>query len=643
MLTSDEPLPNLLFEYRGADIILHSHDSHNFRVPKSYIVNTSPVLEQLIQRVLDPPDEIHGEASLPVVQLPESGAILHSLLTFIFPVTPLVPSTTEKAMELLSVAQKYQMDSVLAHIRLSLERQNPSSTNRDTAFHSYSLAQKYGLHQEALQAARTILNYPMNIEDLEDQLDIVQGASLHELWKYNEKVRSILASDLNEFRMSSARGTLTGLNCVELSTSGIPCWLDDYIGSIGDAINLFDFIEFNTAMARHTEAESGNSGCKCVLMPGQTIRNFWEALSSVIDGIFEKVHKIDVDELLTRLTSLQAESALSLVKERDDSQTKVNPTTLLSQPLDIPDANIIIRSSDLVNFRVHKSVLAMTSPVFSELLSLPQPSDSESIDGLPVVQLSEDAELLNSLVSILYPVWLVIPNSYEKVLYLLAACQKYEMVQVQSFIHAEVNRGSFPAPVGTEAFRAYAIASSKGLIPEMKRTARLTLDHPMTFETLGEALRLFDGCALRDLIRFRKRCRDNLVKCLESFLKVHAPGPSSIWVGCPSVMPTRHDMGLFSTRRPDDMWNMPGPVVLHQVQQPRVLPSWLCQLLSQNNDLKLQAFTQPLIIPSNIRGEYLTALQSHSGCGFCFRVHGMKGSTFCAELESKLAEARDMV
>jgi len=47
----------------------------------------------------------------------------HNLLTFLFPVTPLVPSTAENAMELLSVAQKYQMGSVLAHIRLSIARQ----------------------------------------------------------------------------------------------------------------------------------------------------------------------------------------------------------------------------------------------------------------------------------------------------------------------------------------------------------------------------------------------------------------------------------------------------------------------------------------------------------------------------------------
>lgn len=109
MLTSDQPLENFLFEYHGADLILRSHDSHHFRVPKSYIINSSPVLDELIQKALDPPNDAHGDASLPVIQLLESGAILHGLLTFIFPVTPIVPSTSEKAMELLSVAQKYHM------------------------------------------------------------------------------------------------------------------------------------------------------------------------------------------------------------------------------------------------------------------------------------------------------------------------------------------------------------------------------------------------------------------------------------------------------------------------------------------------------------------------------------------------------
>jgi BTB/POZ domain len=298
MLTSNEPLPNLLFEYHGADIILCSRDVHHFRVPKVYIVNCSAVLEASIKKLLDLPRDVHGEESLPLIQLPESGAILHSLLTFIFPVTPIIPSTIEESMELLSVAQKYQMDSVLAHIRLSVAQQNPPPSQRNSAMYMYSLAQKYGLRQEALQAARTVLKYPINIEALKDELDVVSGASLYELQKYYEKVRAILASDLTEFRTSGAHGTLTGLRCKEITSSQIPCWIDIYIEDLRDDISLFDFIEFNYDLVCHMEVESGNPRCECHYIRSQTIREFWEALESVVDGSFKKVSLLDVESCI---------------------------------------------------------------------------------------------------------------------------------------------------------------------------------------------------------------------------------------------------------------------------------------------------------------------------------------------------------
>jgi hypothetical protein len=107
------------------------------------------------------------------------------------------------------------------------------------------------------------------------------------------------------------------------------------------------------------------------------------------------------------------------------------------------------------------------------------------------------------------------------------------MTSVQSSIRAAVSHGAFPAPKGAEAFAAYAIASGKGLVPEMENAARQTLDHPMTFEILGEGLRLFEGWALRDLASFRGRCRDNLVTCLDSFFETAHPGPSSIGLVVP--------------------------------------------------------------------------------------------------------------
>ena len=208
------------------------------------------------------------------------------------------------------------------------------------------------------------------------------------------------------------------------------------------------------------------------------------------------------------------------------------------------------------------------------------------------------------------------------------------MISVQSSIRAEVSRGSFPslAPEGaySEAFSAFAIAAAKGLIPEMEDAAYLTLIHPMTFESLGEALRLFQGWALRDLANFRKRYIDNAITCLDSFRSVQTPGPSSIWVGCPEVMPTMDPSETY--------------------QQRRVLPMWLYMFFLQNrNNWEYRNFTHPLppLGPpgsrSGVHLTYVRALGTHIGCQFCSGVDEMHGLSYCAELESKLEEARKKV
>jgi hypothetical protein len=297
--STDKPLENLLLNYPDADIIIRSLDNYHFRVLKATIINSSPILNERLRNPLEGPSDANAEASLPMIQLPERGAILHGLLTFIFPVTPLVPSLPEEITELLSVAQKYQMGTALTHIRGSIARQNSLVPTRlGPALRIYALAQMYGLLPEALQTALTIVKYPINaimtIEDFDNNLDTMPGASLYELWKYHERVRTVLSSDLEEFRVSRARGTIIWLRCTELSSSQIPSWLDQYIESIGKSPNLFDFAELNIAMARHTKDKANEPGCKCASVPSQTIRDFWEALTSVVNGGFEKVSMIDV-------------------------------------------------------------------------------------------------------------------------------------------------------------------------------------------------------------------------------------------------------------------------------------------------------------------------------------------------------------
>jgi hypothetical protein len=196
------------------------------------------------------------------------------------------------------------------------------------------------------------------------------------------------------------------------------------------------------------------------------------------------------------------------------------------------------------------------------------------------------------------------------------------MSSVQSSIRAGVDRGEYPASKGDEAFTAYAIASAKGLIPEMENAARQTLNHPMSFKVLGEGLRMFEGWVLRDLVNFRRHCRDKVVECLDLFLDVK--GPSRIWVGCPDSKVTIIWVSMTSREKRD-------------------LPTWLNQLLAGiQNDLKLN-FIRPLDILPRIRREYTTTLQKHNSCEFCSKVHNKKGSKYFEELDDKLTQARNKV
>ncbi len=289
------------------------------------------------------------------------------------------------------------------------------------------------------------------------------------------------------------------------------------------------------------------------------------------------------------------------------------------------NTDVILRSSDGASFRVHRLVLTTASPFFDDLFSLPQPDEDETIDGIHVVRLSEDKEVLRSLITMLYPIPSVLPDSYNKVLDLLIASQKYDMAAVQSSIRAEVSRKSYPSLSGAEAFHMYAIASSKGLIPEMENFARLTLDHPMTFESIGDELGLFNGWALRDLAHFRKRCRDSLVLCLESFLD-YRDGPSKIWTCC------FHSHLLNSQ--------------LQAAPDQGLLARWLRDLISQTIKELKQSYTPPLLKQQTFRKQYTTALQQHiteTNCLFCSRVHIMEGDAFLGQVKSKLTMARDKV
>ena len=193
-------------------------------------------------------------------------------------------------MELLSVAQKYEMVSVFSDIRCYVASKDPPLICPENAFHAYSLAQKHGLRQEAAEAAKKItLTFSLDIETLEGRSDIPQGDYLYELWKYHQSVKNNLLSNIDNFRGSAAGGILTGLSCVAKTQWGTPHWLDYYILSIAWTPSCFDPIEFQTSLACHVREAT----CSwCTRIPRQTVRAFWTALTNFVNENIAKASVI---------------------------------------------------------------------------------------------------------------------------------------------------------------------------------------------------------------------------------------------------------------------------------------------------------------------------------------------------------------
>ncbi|OSX60896.1 hypothetical protein POSPLADRAFT_1170624, partial [Postia placenta MAD-698-R-SB12] len=137
------------------------------------------------------------------------------------------------------------------------------------------------------------------------------------------------------------------------------------------------------------------------------------------------------------------------------------PVTTTS-PFNSIDADLILRSSDQVEFQIHRYAMTMASPVFQDVLSLPQPADT--LNGPPVVDLPEDSRTLYTILRICYPVLDPKIDTIELARSVLDAALKYDMVVVVDYCKRALRSLAKSQPL-----RVYAIACTIGA----ETTARL--------------------------------------------------------------------------------------------------------------------------------------------------------------------------
>ncbi|KAJ6500845.1 hypothetical protein C8R45DRAFT_979321 [Mycena sanguinolenta] len=111
------------------------------------------------------------------------------------------------------------------------------------------------------------------------------------------------------------------------------------------------------------------------------------------------------------------------------------------------DGNLVVQAENS-QFRVYRGVLAAKSPIFCDMLSFPQPSDSEIIEGCPLVRLPDSATEVNAFLRALfdseffeaYPA----PTKIEFVIGILRLSHKYEVNYLRRRALVHLSSG-FPA------------------------------------------------------------------------------------------------------------------------------------------------------------------------------------------------------
>ena len=131
-----------------------------------------------------------------------------------------------------------------------------------------------------------------------------------------------------------------------------------------------------------------------------------------------------------------------------------------------PDADIILRAPGPPkrDFRVHKLILSLASPVFKGMFSLPQPtSDSsrESVAGIEVVEVTDPTGALDIILRMIYPSFT--PPSldgdfdFDTLVECLVIADKYEIGRAGSQL-----RDALARACPTRPLRVYAVAARFG-------------------------------------------------------------------------------------------------------------------------------------------------------------------------------------
>ena len=170
--------------------------------------------------------------------------------------------------------------------------------------------------------------------------------------------------------------------------------------------------------------------------------------------------------------------------------------------------DVILRSSDNVDFYVMKTLLAFSSPdVFGAMFTLPQTQPNiPSPSGLHIVPVTEDSEALRILLLHCYP---LDPqdedNDIGDIGRAMSAARKYAMDFTEKKIEKMLSSKASSLP-NKDSLHVYAVACRYGLEELGRAAARKTLEIPPSHLFPSPELYHITGMDMYQLTKFRHRC-----------------------------------------------------------------------------------------------------------------------------------------
>ncbi|KAI0061000.1 hypothetical protein BV25DRAFT_822122 [Artomyces pyxidatus] len=154
-------------------------------------------------------------------------------------------------------------------------------------------------------------------------------------------------------------------------------------------------------------------------------------------------------------------------------------------PFDKATSDFILRSSDGKDFRVFSAILSVASPIFRDMLALPRgpggTSPGEVLrDGLPVVQVTEDAEVLHMMLAFCYTFPLPPFDDLRRLSLLLDVADKYEMEFIKTITSNCVVANITPFAVDSHYADLYALGWRHSCKALALHAARQSLGAPVS-------------------------------------------------------------------------------------------------------------------------------------------------------------------